>query len=112
MRTFTHAALLLLTLTIPVVLLGEGHVPTPESVFGFRPGADYKLEPDKASIIMELTFEDKSTIKIVVGASYLRHGNFATSDQWPGTIFFVGPNFVEPILSGTGHFSKERIGVD
>ena len=43
MRTFTHAALLLLTLTIPVVLLGEGHVPTPESVFGFRPGADYKL---------------------------------------------------------------------
>ena len=43
MRTFTHAALLLFTLTIPVVLLGEGHVPTPESVFGFRPGADYKL---------------------------------------------------------------------
>jgi hypothetical protein len=43
MRTLTHAALLLLTLTIPVALLGQGRVPTPESVFGFRPGADYKL---------------------------------------------------------------------
>jgi len=27
-------------------LLGEGRVPTPESVLGFRPGADYKLATD------------------------------------------------------------------
>ena len=43
MRHLTHVTLLLLTLTGPVALLGEGRVPTPESVFGFRPGADYKL---------------------------------------------------------------------
>jgi hypothetical protein len=34
---------LILLVGAPVALLGEGRVPTPESVFGFRPGADYKL---------------------------------------------------------------------
>src|SRR4051794_41092980 len=42
-RILTHAALLLLTLTVPVALIGAGRVPTPESVLGFRPGTDYKL---------------------------------------------------------------------
>jgi Zinc carboxypeptidase len=35
---------LVLLLAAPVVLLGQGRsLPTPESVFGFRPGADYRL---------------------------------------------------------------------
>src|SRR5215468_2664923 len=33
---------LLVLLAVPAVLLGNG-IPTPESVFGFKPGADYKL---------------------------------------------------------------------
>ncbi|HMB78438.1 MAG TPA: hypothetical protein VKI43_00150, partial [Vicinamibacterales bacterium] len=33
----------LILLLAPIGLLGEGRVPTPESVLGFRPGADYKL---------------------------------------------------------------------
>ncbi|HXI31886.1 MAG TPA: M14 metallopeptidase family protein, partial [Vicinamibacterales bacterium] len=33
---------LLLSLAVPVALAGNG-IPTPESVFGFKPGADYKL---------------------------------------------------------------------
>jgi zinc carboxypeptidase len=36
-------ALTLLLVTIPIALRGDGRLPTPESVFGFRPGADYKL---------------------------------------------------------------------
>ena len=32
-----------LLFSLPIALLGAGRVPTPESVFGFRPGADYKL---------------------------------------------------------------------
>ena len=34
---------LVLLLSAPVALLAQRGVPTPESVFGFRPGADYKL---------------------------------------------------------------------
>jgi zinc carboxypeptidase len=41
-QVLTRLALLLL-LYAPATLLGDGRVPTPESVFGFRPGADYKL---------------------------------------------------------------------
>ena len=43
MRTLSRLALILLLAAAPVALLGEGRVPTPESVLGFRPGADYKL---------------------------------------------------------------------
>ena len=42
-RIFLPVAILSLALAAPIALLGEGRVPTPDSVFGFRPGADYKL---------------------------------------------------------------------
>src|SRR5438093_4951311 len=41
-RFLTRPTLLFLLVTIPVALSGNG-VPAPDSVFGFRPGADYKL---------------------------------------------------------------------
>src|SRR5262249_56522110 len=37
-----HRLKLLLLLLVPAVLAANG-IPTPESVFGFKPGADYKL---------------------------------------------------------------------
>ena len=43
MRTLIRLAFLALLIAAPAALLGEGRVPTPESVIGFRPGADYKL---------------------------------------------------------------------
>jgi hypothetical protein len=42
-RIPSRLALFALFVAVPVALLGEGRVPTPESVLGFRPGADYKL---------------------------------------------------------------------
>jgi zinc carboxypeptidase len=36
-------ALLLFLSAAPAILRGDSRVPTPDSVFGFRPGADYKL---------------------------------------------------------------------
>ena len=42
MRRLAQITLLLLSAT-SASLLGDSRVPTPESVFGFRPGADYKL---------------------------------------------------------------------
>jgi hypothetical protein len=36
-------ALLFLVSATPTILRGDSRLPTPESVFGFRPGADYKL---------------------------------------------------------------------
>ena len=38
-----RAAALALLFSTPVALHGDGRLPTPESVLGFRPGADYKL---------------------------------------------------------------------
>ena len=49
-RTFIRLAVLILLAAAPVALVGEGRVPTPESVFGFRPGADYKLATYDQSI--------------------------------------------------------------
>ena len=43
MRTRPELAFLILLFAAPIVLTGAGRVPTPESVLGFRPGADYKL---------------------------------------------------------------------
>jgi hypothetical protein len=42
-RYLSRLAVLVLLLAAPVALRGQGRVPTPESVLGFRPGADYKL---------------------------------------------------------------------
>ena len=42
MRISSKIAFCVLLLASPIALAGSG-VPTPESVFGFRPGADYKL---------------------------------------------------------------------
>ena len=42
-RVRNRVPLFILLLAIPAVLLGEGRIPTPDSVFGFSPGADYKL---------------------------------------------------------------------
>jgi hypothetical protein len=44
MRTLVRLALLLLVFLTPAVMTGQtGGLPTPESTFGFAPGADYKL---------------------------------------------------------------------
>ena len=50
MRTRIRLAFLLSLFAAPVALLGQGRVPTPESVLGFRPGADYKLATYDQSI--------------------------------------------------------------
>src|SRR5580765_6585642 len=42
-RILPRLVSLILFLGVPVVLVGEVRLPTPESVLGFRPGADYKL---------------------------------------------------------------------
>jgi hypothetical protein len=42
-RILTRLTFLVFLFAAPVALLGEGRLPTPESVLGFRPGADYKL---------------------------------------------------------------------
>jgi zinc carboxypeptidase len=59
-RAFFHARLLarlaanglalVLILSAPAVLVGQRGLPTPESVFGFAPGADYKLFTYEQSI--------------------------------------------------------------
>ena len=49
-RIFSSLASIVLLFTAPIALLGEGRVPTPESVLGFRPGADYKLATYDQSI--------------------------------------------------------------
>ena len=54
MRTHPRLGLFLLLLAVPAILVGQSHatsgVPTPESVFGFQPGADYKLATYDQSI--------------------------------------------------------------
>jgi hypothetical protein len=42
-RILSRLAALIVLIAAPAVLFGEGRLPTPESVLGFPPGADYKL---------------------------------------------------------------------
>jgi hypothetical protein len=49
-RILIRLAFLILLFAAPVALLGQGRLPTPESVLGFRPGADYKLATYDQSI--------------------------------------------------------------
>lgn len=43
MRTVIRLTFFILLFAAPVIVAGEGRIPAPESVLGFRPGADYKL---------------------------------------------------------------------
>ena len=49
-RILFRFSILSLLIAAPVALIGAGRVPTPESVLGFRPGADYKLATYDQSI--------------------------------------------------------------
>ena len=49
-RIPSRLALLILLVAAPVALVGQSRLPTPESVLGFRPGADYKLATYDQSI--------------------------------------------------------------
>src|SRR5437773_12336879 len=42
-RSLFRLTVLFVVLTTPVALVGQRGLPTPDSVFGFRPGDDYKL---------------------------------------------------------------------
>lgn len=76
----------------------------------FKPPPDLKLEKEKATIVLEVIMENGPPLTVIVGTHYLNYGYFATTDAWPGTVFFVSsPAFVEAILRGPSHFSKERI---
>jgi hypothetical protein len=70
--------------------------------------SEYKLEPDKATIRLDLLMDDGKAVTVVIGARYQQHGYFATSTAWPDVVFFVSSSLVDPILQGTGYFSKER----
>src|SRR5437879_6226882 len=50
MRALIRRTLLVSVLAGPVVALAQRSVPTPDSVFGFSPGADYKLATYEQSI--------------------------------------------------------------
>jgi hypothetical protein len=63
-RNRLRLPLFVLLFAAPIVLSGAGRVPTPESVLGFRPGADYKLATYDQSIDY---FK-----KVAAGSKYVR----------------------------------------
>jgi hypothetical protein len=87
-------------------------------VFAGGPRGEHKLDAKEATIKLDLLMDNGKTITLLVGASYLGHGYFATSNVWSdadgklSTVFFLSPNFVMPILSGTDYFGKQRIAAD
>ena len=88
--------------------------------FGGSPRADYKLDPDEATIKLDFTTADGKTVTLLVGASFQQppgirpdsgkpvNGYFARSSAWPEVVFFVERSIVEPILEGAPYFAKPR----
>jgi hypothetical protein len=72
-RISIRATFLILLVAVPVALRGEERVPTPESVFGFRPGADYKLATYDQSVDY---FK-----KVAAGSKYVKLVEAGTTSQ-------------------------------
>jgi competence protein ComGC len=73
------------------------------------PDADNKLADKDATLRIEVTFEDKSTVTLTIGAAFGPAGYFATSSAWPDTVFFLSAATVDPWLQGATYFGKERV---
>jgi hypothetical protein len=79
------------------------------AVYTGGPRPEQKLSDKEATAKIELTMDDGRKYTLRIGALYQQLGYFATSSDWPETVFFLPPALIEPLLrSGAASFGKER----
>lgn len=73
------------------------------------PRDDQKLTAKDATIVIDAVMNDLRPVTVTIGANFDNHGTFMQTTTWPGAIFFVSPERVQPLLQGAGFFAKERL---
>lgn len=73
------------------------------------PRDDQKLTPKDSSIRLQATLTGGKSVELTVGAAYEKLGYFAESTAWPGAVFFLPAEQVQPLLQGVGYLSKDRL---
>jgi hypothetical protein len=76
------------------------------------PKADQKLTAKDASLVIEAVMSDLSPVTLTVGANFEGIGFFAQSSTWPGAVFLLNSDRVQPLLRGAGFFAKERVAAN
>jgi hypothetical protein len=76
------------------------------------PKADQKLTPNDATLVIRAIMADLRIVTVVVGANFEGAGYFMQSSTWPGAVFLVNPERVQPILNGARFFAKERVAAN
>jgi hypothetical protein len=76
------------------------------------PKADQKLTPTDATVVVTAVMADLSVVTVTVGASYEGFGYFAQVSKWPGAVFLLNLDRVQPILRGASYFARERVAAN
>lgn len=71
--------------------------------------AEQKLTAKEATLRLELSFDDASTLSLLIGAEFEKLGRFAQTSVQPGFVFLVPDSAVATWLSGPALFAKDRV---
>ncbi|MEI7684028.1 MAG: DUF4340 domain-containing protein [Planctomycetota bacterium] len=70
---------------------------------------DQKLSAKEASVVIDGVMTDLRPVNITIGANFEGLGYFTQISTWPGAIFLLSPDRVQPLLGGAAYFAKERV---
>ncbi len=76
------------------------------------PKADQKLTPKDATMVIDAVMTDLRVVTVTVGANFESLGYFTQVSTWPGAVFLLNPDRVQPILRGATYFAKERVAAN
>jgi hypothetical protein len=74
--------------------------------------ADQKLAPKDASVVIDAIMADLRPLTVTIGANFESLGYFTQVSTWPGAVFLLNPERVQPILRGASFFAKERVAAN
>ena len=76
------------------------------------PKTDQKLTPKDATMAIDAVMSDLRVVNVTVGANFESLGYFTQVSTWPGAVFLLNPDRVQPILRGATFFAKERVAAN
>ncbi len=76
------------------------------------PKADQKLTSKDATVIIDALMTDGKDVHMAIGAGYEGLGHFTQISTWPGAVFLIGPDRVQPLLNGAVFFAKARVAAN
>lgn len=89
--------------------LSELHASQILSITGTR--AEQRLGPKDATLRLDLTMNDGSTLTFAVGAAFEKMGYYGHTSAQPNFVFLLPASSVDPWFRGLALFAKERVAL-